>query len=105
MIRAVANTSYGWGRDELKKLFFSFVRIRLDYAGPAWQPWLCDTKLTALEVVQSKSLSAITGQLSSSPVDALRYETQIPSYATHMERNCLKSMELATEWPPAQLST
>ena len=99
MIRAVANTTYGWGRDELKKLYFSFVRSRLDYAGPAWQPWLCDTNLTSLEVVQNKALRAITGQLSSSPVEALRYETQIPSYATHMERNCLKSMELAKRLP------
>ena len=99
MIRAVSNTTYGWGRDQLKKLFFSFVRSKLDYAGPAWQPWLSDTNVALLEVVQNKALRAITGQLASSPVEALRYETQIPSYLSHMERNCLKSMELAKRLP------
>ena len=56
MIRAVANTIYGWGRDELKNLYFSFVRSRFDYAGPMCQPWLSDTNLTFFEVVQNKGL-------------------------------------------------
>ena len=99
MIRAVANTTFGWSKDELKKLYFSFVRSKLDYAGPAWQPWLSDSNIAHLEVVQNKALRAITGQLSGSAVEALRYETQIPSYETHMERNCLKSFELAKRLP------
>ena len=61
MIRAVANTTYDWGRDELKKLYFSFISSRLDYTGPGWQPWLYDTNLTSLEVVQNKALLTITG--------------------------------------------
>ena len=95
----MSNTTYGGGRDQLKKLFFSFVRSKLDYAGPAWQPWLSDTNVALLEVVQNKALRVITGQLACNPVEALRYETQKPSYLPHMERNCLKSMELAKRLP------
>ena len=41
----------------------------------------------------------MSGQLSKSPVEALRYETQNPCYETYMERNCLKSFELAKRLP------
>ena len=41
----------------------------------------------------------MTGQLKSSPVEALRLESGIPSYETHMRRNILKSREKAQRLP------
>ena len=99
LIGAVANSKWGWNKEELKKLYFSFVRSKMDYAGPSWQPWLADSNISTLETIQNKALRLITGQLRNSPCEALRYETQIPCYETHLERNCLKSFELAKRLP------
>ena len=41
----------------------------------------------------------VTGQLQSSPCEALRYETGVVSYATHMKQNVLKSREKAMRLP------
>ena len=95
----MGNTKWGWDKAHLKKLYFSYVRSKLDYAGPGWQPWLTKSNIEVLERVQNKALRAITGQLRSSPFEALRLETQVTSYETHMDRNTLKSMELAKRLP------
>jgi len=100
IISAVANKKWGWRKEELKKLFFSYVRSKLDYAGPAWQPWLSASNISILESTQNKAMRAMTGQLKSTPVEALRFENQLPSYKSHIDRNCLKSFEQAKRLPP-----
>jgi len=99
MISAVGNSKFGWDKESLKKLFYAFVRSRLDYAGPAFQPWLSNSNIAVLERVQNKALRAITSQLKSTPFEALRLETRIPSYETHMNRATLRSIELAKRLP------
>ena len=99
ILAAVGNSTWGWRKDELKKLYLMFVKSKLDYAGPAWQPWLSDTNTLALERVQNKALRVITGQLKSTPVEALRAETRTACYSTYMKRSCLKSFELAKRLP------
>ena len=99
IISAVANKTWGWKKEELKKLYFAYVRSKLDYAGPAWQPWLSDTNIGVLEATQNKAFRAISGQLKSTPVEALRYEVHLPAYKTHLDRNCLKSFEQAKRLP------
>ena len=80
------------------------MRTRLDYSGPGWQPWLCESSIQLLERTQNKALRIISGQLRSSPVEALRYETSIVSYTTHMDRNILKSHEKAKRLPTSHPS-
>ena len=92
IICAVGNSKFGWDKEHLKKLYYAYVRSKLDYAGPGWQPWLSESNIGILERVQNKALRAITGQLGSSPVEALRLEAQVPSYETHMNQAALKSM-------------
>ena len=71
IIRATAHTSWGWWRSTLKMAFHALVRSKLDYAAPAWQPWLSETNLTNLDRLQNRSLRLITGQLVSTPLEAL----------------------------------
>ena len=71
----------------------------MDYCGAGWQPWLSDSSISVLERTQNKALRIVTGQLRSSPVEALRLESSIPSYETHMRRNILKSHEKAKRLP------
>ena len=70
-IRATAHTSWGWHRSTLKMAFHALVRSKLDYAAPAWQPWLSETNLSILDRLQNRSLQLITGQLVSTPLEAL----------------------------------
>ena len=71
IIRATAHTSWGWRCSTLKMAFHALVRSKLDYAAPAWQPWLCDTNLSNLDRLQNSSLRLIAGQPVSTPLEAL----------------------------------
>ena len=95
IIRATAHTSWGWCRTTLKMAFHALVRSKLDYAAPAWQPWLSETNLSNLDRLQNRSLRLITGQLVSTPLEALRLEADVQSYPTCSKRLILKANEKA----------
>ena len=94
IIRATAHTSWGWRRSTLKMAFHALVRSKLDYAAPAWKPWLSDTNLSNLDRLQNRSLRLITGQLVSTPLEALRLEADVQSYSTCSKRLILKANEM-----------
>ena len=56
IIRATAHTSWGWCGSTLKMAFQALVHSKLDYAAPAWQPWLSETNLSNLDRLQNRSL-------------------------------------------------
>ena len=95
IIRATAHTSWGWRRTTLKMAFHALVRSKLNYAAPAWQPWLSETNLINLDRLQNRSLHLITGQLISTPLEALRLEADVQSYSTCSKRLILKANEKA----------
>jgi len=99
LIAMVSNTTWGWQRDHLKKLYFSLPKSKMDYAAAGWQPWLSDTNIDLLDRVQNQAIRLITGQMKSSPVDSLRFESGIDPYPTHVERMCLRSAEKALRMP------
>ena len=75
--------------------FHALVCSKLDYAAPAWQPWLSDTNLFCLDRLQNRSLRFITGQHVSTPLDALHLEADVQSYPTCSKRLILKAKEKA----------
>ena len=95
IVRATAHTSWSWRRTTLKMAFHALIRSKLDYAAPAWQPWLSNTNLSCLDCLQNRSLQFITGQLVSTPVEDVRLETDIQSYRTYSNRLILKAREKA----------
>ena len=70
-IGATAHTSWGWHRAILKMAFHDLVCSKLDYVGSAWQHWLSNTNLFCLDCLQNRSLRLISGQLVSTPLEAL----------------------------------
>ena len=76
-------------------VFHTLVHSKPDYAAPAWQPWLSDTNLSSLDRLQNHSLRLITGQLISTPLEALRLEADVQSYPTCSKRLILKVKEKA----------
>ena len=99
MLASVGNSHWGWDKHHLSQLYFAYMRTKMDYSGPGWQPWLSESSIALLERTQNKALRIITGQLKSSPVEALRLEASVLSYETHMQRNILKSHEKAKRLP------
>ena len=95
IIRDTAHTSWGWRRFTLKMAFHALVCNKLDYAAPAWQPWLSDTNLSRLDRLQNHSVWYITGQLVSTPLEALKLEADVQSYPTCSKRLILKAKEKA----------
>jgi hypothetical protein len=72
----------------------------LDYAGPAWQPWLSETGRNDLQRDQNYALRIVTGQYADTPVEALSLEAGVPQYTTIMDRNCVKAREKGLRCPP-----
>jgi len=99
LLAMVSYSTWGWGRAELMKLYSAFVRSKMDYAASSWQPWLSPSNVEVLDRVQNRALRLITGQMQSSPVDALRLESGVPSYHTHVDRVCMRSAEKALRMP------
>ena len=95
IIRAIGHTSWGWRHSTLKMAFHALIRSKLDYAAPVWQPWLSATNLSCLDRLHNRSLRLITGQLVSTPLEALRLEAGVQSYQTCSNRLILKASEKA----------
>ena len=99
LLSAVAHSKWGWRKKDLRKVYFAHFRSVLTFASSAWQPWLPDTRIAELETVQNKCLRLITGQGKSTPVEALRLEANVPSLASAIAANCLRSREKALRLP------
>ena len=95
MLRAVANSEWGWRKEDLRKIFLAHIQSVLNFASSSWQPWLRKSLIKKLQVVQNQCLRIITTQAKSSPVEALHAETRVPTIKTTIDANCLRSYEKA----------
>ena len=80
MLAALSNTTWGWNKRDLVKVYNATIKSRLDYAGAAWQPWLSETNMGVIERTQNKALRLITGQVQNTDVGVLRVEAGITSF-------------------------
>ena len=79
----------------------TFIRRKLDYGAASWQPWLSQTPINDLDVVQNQALRLITGQPRSTQVDALRLEAGVSGYGVLIDRMCLSSVDKALRHRPS----
>ena len=49
-LQAVSHSDWGWSITNLRAIFFSLIRTRLEYAGPAWLPNVSNENLKKLEL-------------------------------------------------------
>ena len=83
MLYCLASRSWGWKKHNLRRIYIAMHRSIMDYAAPAWQPWLSETAFNKLEVAQNNCLKIITGVYRNSNIECRRIEADIPSYRTH----------------------
>ncbi len=97
---SITTKRWGWRKDQLLKVFRALHLSVINYAGPAWQPWLAPTRLDQLERCQNRALHIITGQLKTTPLEALRIEAGVPSIATQAHQQVSVPYEKAHRHPP-----
>ena len=99
ILGAVSNTTWGWRKEDLMKIFRSHILSVINFAGGGWQPWISRTNIQKLEAAQNKGLRLITGQGLSTPTEALRAEAGMCSMATQISRTCARTREKALRLP------
>ena len=99
MLSALANSEWGWRKEHLRRVYLSIIRSVLDYAAPAWQPYLRKDNIDKLEIAQNTCLRRITGQAKSAPIEGLQKESNIPSYRSVSNSKCMKARERALRLP------
>ena len=55
LLAMVSDSNLGWSRAELHKLYSAFIRSKLDYAAPSWQPWLSPTNVEVLDRAEPRA--------------------------------------------------
>ncbi len=100
MLASLSSKRWGWKKKNLRTVYITSLRSVMDYAGSSWQPWLSPTQMKKLETAQNKALRLITGQYSSTPIEALRAEAEIESYTTHSKKLSLVAAEKAERLGP-----
>ena len=99
MLRAIANSDWGWRKQTLRQIYLAFCRSLFDYAAIAWQPWIKEHNIKKLEVAQNKCIRIITGQPMRTHVEALRLESNIPSYQSMINASTMRGREKALRLP------
>ena len=61
ILACLSMSQWGWKKKPLRKIFLATQRSVLDYAAPAWPPWLANTQLERLDRAQNQALCRITG--------------------------------------------
>ena len=100
ILASLAGKEWGWKKRNLRSVYLAMQRSVMDYAAPAWQPWISKTQMNKLEVAQNKALRLISGQYASTPVEALRLESGLQSYTTVSKQHSAIAIEKAERLQP-----
>ena len=72
-----------------KALYSTYIRSALEYASPAWYPWISDTAKKELERVQNDSLRIMTRMAKDTPIEFLQLQTGMEPVNSRLEKNSL----------------
>ena len=108
ILACLSTSQWDWKKKPLCKISLATQRSVLDFAAPAWQPWLANVQLERVDRAQNQALRRITGQTASCPLEALCLESGVQSYMTTSQRLVAASREkvnsLPSQHPGASLS-
>ena len=102
MLASLAGKDWGWRAVNLHRVFGATMSSLINYCSPAWQPWLSPSGTAILQRVQNKALRIITGCLSTTPVEALHRETDVPLLSTQNARSSAIAMERSLRLHPSR---
>ena len=93
ILSALDSNEWGWSRRNLRTIYMATVHSILHYCGAAWQSWLARSNMQILERAQNRALRLMTGQMSDTPLECMRLEAGITSFATTVRKNCVTAWE------------
>ena len=99
MLAAISNSDWGWRKQVLRRCYLAHFRSMFDYAGSSWLPWISETNIQRLDRLQNQALRMISRQAKSSPLECLRLECEVPSYASVVKATCIQAREKAARLP------
>jgi hypothetical protein len=74
VLTALSGSDWGWTSNLLRKVYQTRLLSEATYAGGGWLTWLSASSVDTLDRAQNRNLRIITGQVASTPADALRVE-------------------------------
>ena len=101
LLLALSSREWGWDAQLLRRVYQSLGLSALRYCAPGWQPWLTESRIKALDCAHHRCLRAITGMVSTTPVEALRREGNFPSISTLIKRDAVMAWEKTLRLNPA----
>ena len=82
--------------ESLRTLYITYIRSAMEYASPAWYPWLSETTKKKLERVQNEALRVITGHSKTCPKEFLCWDAKVEPLMHRMKKNCKLTWEKYT---------
>jgi hypothetical protein len=101
VLRALSGTDWDWNGDLLRKVYQTRFLSGATYAGGGWLPWLSATSVHTFDRAQNRNLNVITGQLASTPNEALRVEAGVQSFGCLQDRAAAVALERSLKLDPA----
>jgi len=74
ILRCLAGKDWGQSLESQRKLYTTYIRSAIEYASPAWYPWISKTSRRKLETVQNESIRIMARLAKTCPSDFLRLE-------------------------------
>ena len=107
-LRCLATTDWGYDKQTLRATFIATGRSAVEYAATAWLLWVSSSTMEKLETCQRFAGRAITGQVKTTPVEAILAEANHPKIGTRATQHCAialeKSKRIALENPRHQIA-
>ena len=99
MLNAIASRSWGWSKKSLRAVYVSMIRSVITYSAPGWTPWISDSGLDQLTRADNRAIRMISGVLSTSPLEAIYIEADVPPLNKCLEMLCCRSWISAHHLP------
>ena len=87
VLKCLATKSWGCSAETQRLIYVQYIRPAMEYASPSWTPWISDTAVKKLQVVQNEALRAIAGLAATCPVEFLHLETGIEPMQDRFRKN------------------
>lgn len=99
VLSCLAAREWGWHPASPCNVYRALQLSVIRYAGAAWLPFISAIQMDRLERANNTALRAITGQLRSTPTEALHAEAGLPSIRAVSRQLVAVSMERAARLP------
>ena len=79
----------------ISRVYLGHFQSTSDYSAAGGQPWISASNVKKIDPVQNTALRLITRQAKSTPIDCLRLEAEVRSYASSVKTAALLAREKA----------